>query len=178
MLHQPLWRSRLAFRIALLLMSSFLALLVVWQIAVRLKPLQFRTVIGPMTLRSHSQSTGDMAFTVKAGDFESYKFVVPKDQLYVTLQGHFSVGEGNENDIEVYVLSDLDYTNWQNGYTTFRFYDSGKVAGGDMNVSLLADPAWTYYVVFNNRFSAATPKYIQANMTLRYCSFSSPGIEE
>jgi hypothetical protein len=104
--------------------------------------------------------------------------VVPKDQLNVTLQGHFSVGEGNENDIEVYVLSDLDYTNWQNGYTTFRFYDSGKVAGGDMNVSLLADPAWTYYMVFNNRFSAATPKYIQANMTLRYCSFSSPGIEE
>jgi hypothetical protein len=160
---------------AFLLLTSW----AVWQIAVHHHTLSqqatdrplFREVRGETEgsdpSRLYTRSTGDVTFAVPAGGFHSYRFVVPfgmPDQA--TLKGEFSVAGSNRN-VEVYVLNEGDYVAWRNGYTTFMFYNSGRVAQGGMKLSLRSDPG-TYYLVFNNRFSLATPKAIRANLSLSY----------
>jgi hypothetical protein len=117
--------------------------------------------------RLQTQSTGSVAFTVNAGSSHYYKFTVPASAFNVTLKGHFAATGGTGNDIEVVVVSEDQYVNWQNGHETKAFYNSGRVTQDTPNVSLPSD-ATTYYLVFNNKFSFLTPKAVQANMDLNY----------
>lgn len=115
----------------------------------------------------HMQSTADVAFTVNAGGSNRYKFTVAAGAYDVKLKGRFAATGGLGNDIEVYVLSEDDYVNWQNGHSVHTFYNSGKITQDNVNVVLPSD-AGTYYVVFDNRYSLLTPKAVQANVSLTY----------
>jgi hypothetical protein len=130
-----------------------------------------------MELRSHSQSTGDVAFTLKPGAFHSFKFTVPSDHENASLKGTFSVAARNGNEIEVFVLNEEDYISWQNGYTTYRYYDSGSVWQGALDVPLLADTAGTYYIVFDNDTRAVTAINVRTNMALIYFTRWWPGTD-
>lgn len=132
---------------------------------------------GEGELRSHTQSTGDVAFTVMPGAFYSFKFVVPSYHADVSIKGQFSVAD-RDHGIEAFVLNEQDYTGWQNGYTTYRYYDSGDVKQGAMDIPLRADAAGTYYVVFNNNEPGATAKNVKTNMSLTYRTRWWPGMEE
>ncbi|MFY9560293.1 MAG: hypothetical protein WAQ52_08685 [Terriglobales bacterium] len=115
----------------------------------------------------HTQSTGSVAFTVNAGSTHYFKFTVPDGALNVTLKGHFTATGGTGNDIQVALVTEDQYVNWQNGHETKTFYNSGKVTQDTLNVSLPSD-ATTYYLVFSNKFSLLTPKAVHANMDLNY----------
>jgi hypothetical protein len=47
----------------------------------------------------------------------SFKLTVPADASYVTLQGHFAVTGGSGNDVEVYMLPEDGFTNWENRHS-------------------------------------------------------------
>jgi hypothetical protein len=107
------------------------------------------------------------AFTVGALGASNYSFVVPAGAFQVTMKGHFAATGGSGNDIEVVVVNQDEFTNWQNGHPTKAYYNSGKTTQDTINLTLPADAA-TYYVVFNNKFSLFTPKAVQANVDVNF----------
>jgi hypothetical protein len=121
----------------------------------------------PPPPQSHSQSIGNKAFTVRAGSFEGWAFVVPDFAKQVRVVGRFTAIGGARNDVEVYVLGKNEFTNWRNGNPTNTFYNSGRATVGDLNVAL-PDGFGEYHLVFSNKFSLLTPKAIEFNGTMTY----------
>lgn len=118
-------------------------------------------------VQHHQASTGNVAFTVRAQGANNYHFTVPAGAFGVTMKGHFAASGGSGNDIEVVVLSEDEYVNWQNGHPTKALYNSGKVTQDSITLTLPSD-ATTYYVVFSNKFSLLTPKAVEANVDLNF----------
>jgi hypothetical protein len=102
-------------------------------------------------------------FTVNAGSYADYNFTVPADFSRVWVSGDFTVSDGTANGINVYVMDVGNFTNWQNGQTAGKYYDSGKVNEGTVTTSTL--PSGTYYLVFDNTFSPAS-KNVAADVGL------------
>jgi zinc-ribbon domain len=104
---------------------------------------------------------------VNALSFSSFKLEVPTGATSVNLHGNFTASGGLTNDVEVFVMSENDFVNWQNRHEAKTFYNSGKVTVGTINVNLPAD-AGTYYLVFNNRFSLLTQRTVLVDAALTY----------
>lgn len=115
----------------------------------------------------HTQSMDEKAFTVNAGGAVHFTFEAPAGAFNVNLKGHFAATGGTGNDIEVYVLTEDDLVNWQNGHTGHTLYNSGRVTQDTVNVALPTD-AGKYCLVFNNKFSFLTPKAVQTDIALTY----------
>lgn len=107
------------------------------------------------------------AFTVGAGSASNYKFVVPAGAFSVTMKGHFTATGGFGNDIEVFVVTEDEFVNWQNGHPTKALYNSGKVTQDSINLTLPADAA-AYYVVFSNKSSLLIPRAVQADIDVNF----------
>lgn len=115
----------------------------------------------------HTVTVGSGALTVNASQYAYFKLPVPEGAFSVAMKGHFTATGGSGNDIEVYVLGEDAYTNWQNGHSTATYYNSQKVTVGDVN-AVLPNGAGTYYLVFNNKFSLLTPKAVSEQIALTY----------
>ena len=74
---------------------------------------------------------------------------------------------GLSNDIEVFVMPEDDFVNWQNGHPAKTLYNSGRVTVGTLNVNLPAD-AGTYYLVFSNKSSLLTQRNVLVDAALTY----------
>ena len=107
------------------------------------------------------------AFTVKQLNVSNYRFVVPAGALDVTMKGHFTATGGASNCIEVFVLNEDEFANWQNHHVINALYDSGQVTQDSINLNLPAAAA-TYYVVFSNKFSFLSPKAVEANVDVNF----------
>lgn len=107
------------------------------------------------------------ALIVKAISYNATKFDIPAGAVNALLNGTFTARGGLGNDIDVLVLSQDDFVNWQNRHPYKYVYSSGKVTTGTLNVTLPAN-AGTYYLVFDNRFSLMSEKSIKVNATLSY----------
>lgn len=126
-------------------------------------PVQLPSIIAfPRT-----QVLVNTSMTVKALGYSYYKFVVPSGSRKVSVDGHFSATGGMGNDVEVLILGEDEFVNFQNGHNTSTYYNSGKVTQDAISATL-PDRSGTFYLVFNNNFSLLTPKAVQANATLHY----------
>jgi hypothetical protein len=67
------------------------------------------------------------------------------------------------NDVECYILDEIQYENFRNGHSTPTYYNSGRVTVQRLNVMLQAGQ---YYLVFNNGYSLITPKAVSVNISL------------
>ena len=91
-----------------------------------------------------------------------------KDTIHTRISGIPSIASPPcRDDIEVFVMTQDDYVNWQNGHTVNTLYNSGKVTQETLNVTLPTD-AGTYCLVFSNKSSWLTPRAVQANVNLTY----------
>jgi hypothetical protein len=117
--------------------------------------------------QQHTENISDSTLAVNATGFSSFKLVVPPGASNVHLQGSFGANGGFGNDIEVYVLSEQDFINWDNGHASKTLYNSGKVTVGTLDV-VLPDNAGTYYLVFSNKFSLLTRKGVRVIANLTY----------
>jgi hypothetical protein len=106
------------------------------------------------------------SFVVGPRTFTPYKFVVTTGMSKPRLEGTLTA-QGAKNDIEVTVLDEAQFTNWQNRDDFKATYESGRVTDTTLNVQLPETPA-TYYVVFSNRFSLMSNKAVTANVQLCY----------
>jgi hypothetical protein len=114
----------------------------------------------------HTQVITNTALTIAALGSSYYKFVVPPGATDVLLSGHFTATGGMGNDIEVYVLSDDEFVNFQTHHSTQTFYNSGRITQDSFNARLPG--GGTYYLVFSNNYSLLTPKAVQADAVLHY----------
>jgi len=115
----------------------------------------------------HTVNIGKGALSVAAMHFAYYTLFVPPGGHAVRVQGNFTATGGVGNDIECFLLSDEQFTNWKNHHATPTYYNSGKVTVADINAGL-PDGAGTYYLVFNNNFSLLTAKAVEFNGTMTY----------
>jgi len=132
----------------------------------------------------HDQAILETPFSVTARNFRYYKFDLPEGSMNVSIVGQFTIAapdkkvanaksssaDGDDSDIEVYVLSEPAFAVWQNGYATSSVYESGRVSKGSMQAELPAG-AGVYYLIFSNKFSSKTPKTVNATVLLRYKSW-------
>jgi zinc-ribbon domain len=127
----------------------------------------------------------DSSFTVGPHSFRYYKFALPEGSLNVSVVGQFTSSSDtsasgrkdkeNENNIEVFVLTESAFTIWQNGYATSSVYESGKVSHGEVQTEVPAG-AGIYYLVLSNKFAPKTAKSVHAQVFLRYKSWLPDGI--
>jgi hypothetical protein len=106
------------------------------------------------------------SFVVGPRTFTPYKFVVTTGMSKPRLEGTLSA-QGARNDIEVTVLDEAQFANWQNRDSFKAAYESGRVTDTTLTVDLPEAPA-TYYMVFSNRFSLMSNKAVTANVQLCY----------
>jgi hypothetical protein len=132
----------------------------------------------------HDQTILEAPFSVTARNFRYYKFDLPEGSMNVSILGQFTSSaekksaaakpkdgaDGDDNDVEVYVLSEPAFAVWQNGYATSSVYESGRVSQGSLQADLPAGSG-VYYLIFSNKFSAKTSKNIKATVLLRYKSW-------
>jgi len=145
---------------------------------------QFAQGVQELVGWKHDQTILETPFSVTARNFRYYKFDLPEGSMNVSILGQFtssadkkSAGvkpkdgaDGDDNDVEVYVLSEPAFAVWQNGYATSSVYESGRVPQGNMQADLPAG-AGVYYLIFSNKFSPKTSKNISATVLLRYKSW-------
>jgi hypothetical protein len=109
----------------------------------------------------------DTAFTLNALQGMHWNFTVPANATDVRVEGTFNASGGARNDIEVYLLNDDEFVNWQNNHTVSTLYNSGRMTQGTLNAALPSG-AGTYHLVFNNKFSLLSPKAVRASIRLHY----------
>jgi len=130
---------------------------------------QARSITATSTVRTENVKLASGAFTVQRGRYSLSKFTVPQKCRNVRVQGRFTSSGGN--GIEVYVLSEGELANWKSGHQAQKIYNSGRVTAETINLRLPATSdrqTATYYIVFNNKFSAQTSKVLKADVSLYY----------
>jgi hypothetical protein len=129
------------------------------------KPLQIVPAGGaPNSTIQHG--TQNVSFIVEPGKYKSFAVAVTAAMKHPAVEGNFTASGGN-NDIEVFVLEESQYLNWQNGHKFDATYNSGRVTAGKLKIQLPQE-AGAYYVVFSNRFSFITNKAVVADVKLQY----------
>lgn len=130
-------------------------------------PLLRQMATAQVTPQPREEAITNTAFFVKAGTYQPFKFSVPPGATSVWVDGHFSAAGGSGNDIDVYLLGEDAFANWQNGHQASTYYNSGRATQNSIKATL-PPGAGTYYLVFNNKFSLFTDKEVQASATLHY----------
>ena len=121
---------------------------------------------GKGPVQSLAEAVVNGAFIVEPRTFKPFKIVVTPQMANARLEGTFSA-TGARNDIEVTLLTEAEFANWQNRRTFEPTYVSGRVTSGKIEVTLPAAAA-TYFVVFSNRFSFFSNKAVTADVQLRF----------
>jgi hypothetical protein len=107
------------------------------------------------------------SFAVEARDFKPFKVVVPDKTKNPRIEGSFSASGGSGNDVEVMVLDEAQFLNWQNRNKFSAIYDSGRVTADKVSIALPSAGA-TYVMVFSNRFSLLSTKGVKAELKLAH----------
>jgi hypothetical protein len=131
------------------------------------KPIQthpLSTAAAP-TLQYGSQDVLAGSFIVEPGKYKTFAVTVTAAMKNPSVEGNFKA-TGGDNDIEVLVLEEGQYLNWQNGHKFDATYNSGRVAAGKPKMQL--PQSGTYYLVFSNCFSDITNKAVVADVKLQY----------
>jgi hypothetical protein len=100
------------------------------------------------------------SFAVQAGQMQYFTFTLAGSGRVV---GKFEATGGSGNDIEAVITDADNFENWKNGHQARVNYQSGKITVGNINTVL--GPG-TYYLAFNNGFSALSAKTITGNISL------------
>ena len=120
---------------------------------------------------SASVSLLNAGITVHAGEIYDAPIHLHDIMHNVTLSGSFTASGGSGNDIEVFVLSQADFTNWHNGHSYSALYSSGRVTTATFNVSLPTPSMGQtsdYHVVYSNTFSWISTKQVNTTVDLNW----------
>lgn len=114
---------------------------------------------------SASIMTGSIA--LQAGEYRYYQPKVDSDIMSnARIVGHLEASGGTGNDIDVFVLTETQFTNWKNNHETSALFNSGRSTAVDLDVTL--ERTGTYVLVISNAFSTVTPKTVAGTIDLRW----------
>jgi len=120
---------------------------------------------------SASLSLLNAGITVYAGEIYDVPIHLHDIMHNITLSGSFTASGGSGNDIKVFVLSQADFTNWQNGGSYSALYSSGQITTATFNVSLPTPSVGQtidYHVVYSNTFSWISTKQVNTTVNLNW----------
>jgi len=129
------------------------------------------TTAPPIITSPHTvQLFVEEASVIKPGNYRYVKFTVPEHAKSVRVDGSFNASGGSGNDVEVFIVDENGFVNFQNDHSANTFYNSGKVTADDLNVQLPSPEAVpaTYYLILSNTFSLISNKVVDANIILHY----------
>ena len=106
------------------------------------------------------------SFVVPPRNFKPVEIVIVPGMSHPRLEGTFSASGAN-NDIEVLLLDEQQFSNWQNRHEFKSAYASGRVTADKLRIDLPNEPG-KYFVIFSNRFSMFSNKGVVADLKLRY----------
>ena len=124
------------------------------------------TFFNTLPFAQHSQVITNTILTVQPSSYDYYQFTVPTTAILPNVSGNFTASGGSGNDIEVLVMDQVNFVNWQNNHAFTYNYDSGQVTTGNIYASLPG--TGTYYLVYSNAFSSASTKTVQTVVDLNY----------
>jgi hypothetical protein len=133
----------------------------------RANPNPAASPIDRIVKQQHTVTAKNPNLHINALSSSSFKLIVPQGATSVLLHGNFTASGGLSNDIEVFVMPESDFVNWQNGHNAKTLYNSGRVTVGTLDVNLPAD-AGTYYLVFSNKSSLLTQRNVLVDAALTY----------
>lgn len=107
------------------------------------------------------QPITQQSFTVGAGRYSWFQFAVTGQNARVI--GRFQATGGSGNDIEVFILGQDEFINFQSGHSVNTWFNSGRVTVSNIGIQI---PPGRYYLVFSNTFSMVTPKAVNASIRL------------
>ena len=129
------------------------------------------------------QSVLERTFLLAPRGFRYYTFSLAGGSSHVALVGEFTAApEGNksvthsdgpenaENGVELLVLSEAAFAAWQTGGSATAVYNSGRVSHANVHADLPTG-AGIYYVVFSNKFPAASATNLRASLWLHVSSW-------
>ena len=108
----------------------------------------------------------DGSFVVAPRTFKPFEIVVAAGMSNPRIEGTFTASGAN-NDIEVLLLDEFQFNNWQNRHEFKSAYTSGRVTADKVRVELPSEPG-KYFLIFSNRFSIFSNKGVVADLRLRY----------
>jgi hypothetical protein len=118
------------------------------------------------TTTNHSLNMVNGLITVQPGYYNYYFVTVPSGASSVVMNGTFTASGGSGNNIEVLVMDQTNYVNWQNGNQATSYYDSGQVTTGTISANLPG--GGTCYLVYSNTFSSVASKNVQTTANVYY----------
>lgn len=98
----------------------------------------------PQAYLPQVQTIFDDSLHVPASNILSKRFSLDEPAL---VSGYFTA-QGGSNDIECFIVSEIDFVNLRNGNDFRSFYSSGNVTIGKISANL---DAGNYYLVFRNQ---------------------------
>jgi hypothetical protein len=126
------------------------------------------TLSAPPMIQQAFDTIVDGSFVVAPRTFKPFEVVVGAGMSNPRLEGTFTASGAN-NDIEVLVLDEQQFSNWQNRHEFKSAYTSGRVTADKLRIELPNEPG-KYFLIFSNRFSMISNKGVVADLKLRYDS--------
>ena len=102
-----------------------------------------------------------------SGDHYNASFVV-RDPRPCMLTGHVKGLAGGNRDVEVYVLDDEGYSDWQNGIRPRTLFESGRSSATSLAVAL--PRRGRYHLLLSNRYSVLTAKRVRIDDARLRCA--------
>lgn len=126
------------------------------------------------------QTVLQKSFTVSPRSFRYYKFALSEGSAKVSLVGQFTSSavpghdqtgtDPSESGIELLVLTEPGFQEWQRKQGAASIYDSGVASHARIQGSI-PQRAGLYYLVFSNRSSTTNAKNVNATLRLHYASW-------
>jgi hypothetical protein len=129
-------------------------------------PVQVAVPPPPAIAQQMRDTIVEGSFAVAARTFKPFEIVVDAGMAKPFLEGTFTASGAN-HDIEVLLLDEQQFSNWQNRHEFKSAYASGRVTADKMRIDLPNEPG-KYFVIFSNRFSMFSNKGVVADLKLRY----------
>lgn len=125
------------------------------------------------------QTVLQKSFTVSQRSFRYYKFAL-SGSAKVSLVGQFTSSavpgrdrtgtDPSESGIELLVLTEPGFQEWQSARGAIPIYDSGVASQAKIQAQL-PEGAGAYYLVFSNRSSTTNAKNVSATLRLHFGSW-------
>ena len=129
-------------------------------------PIQTLAAPPATTVQQVFDTIFDGSFVVAPRTFKPIEVVVAAGMSNPRLEGTFTASGAN-NDIEVLLLDEQQFSNWQSRLGFRSAYASGRVTADKLRIDLPNEPG-KYFVIFSNRFSIFSNKGVVADLKLRY----------
>jgi hypothetical protein len=94
-----------------------------------------------------------------------YHFSAPNGSSTARVTGNFTM-EGNGSNLRIYLLDEVNFSNWKDGHQFNSYYDSGNNTIGTIDV--IVPSGQTLYLIYDNTFSHVQSKAVYSKINLVY----------